>query len=300
MGRTRERTQQGQGFSTFTYVPAPGEPSVTMLRFGATSTGPLPGPHVHDYLALAYFDADGGSLRTSSQTWSLRAGDAFISAPGDVADPRGLRDAHGWAIFFTTDALGSPASAPFLSWRSHPLLFPFIGGGSPGVRRIVVHGPDRAIWSSGFEGMARELDARREGYREAVTARLTLLLVEVARLMSDVVNELRLIDEPLLADVFGTIERRYREHISLRDIAGDVSVSPGHLTTVVRRKTGRTVQGWITERRMVEARRELAGTDRSVEEVARDVGFQDPAYFIRSFRRVHGATPLAWRKAARA
>ena len=34
-------------------------------------------------------------------------------------------------------------------------------------------------------------------------------------------------------------------------------MSPGHLTTVVRRKTGRTVLEWIAERRMAEARRLL-------------------------------------------
>ena len=118
--------------------------------------------------------------------------------------------------------------------------------------------------------------------------------------MQDVVGELRLSDEPVLADVFACIETRYRERLSLRDVASAVSLTPGHLTTVVRRKTGRTVQDWIAERRMAEARRALAATDRSVDEVARDVGFADTGYFVRSFRRLHGSTPLAWRRAARA
>ena len=39
-------------------------------------------------------------------------------------------------------------------------------------------------------------------------ARLTLLLVGVSRLAADVVGDLRLKDEPLLADVFGFIEAR--------------------------------------------------------------------------------------------
>jgi AraC family transcriptional activator of pobA len=44
-----------------------------------------------------------------------------------------------------------------------------------------------------------------------------------------------------------------------------VSLSLGHLTTVVKRKTGRAVQEWIAERRMAQARRLLIETDLSVE-----------------------------------
>jgi AraC family transcriptional activator of pobA len=96
-----------------------------------------------------------------------------------------------------------------------------------------------------------------------------------------------------------SIEERYREPISLRDVARGVSLSRGHLTTVVRRKTGRTVQEWIAERRMVEARRLLVETNLAVEEVGRRVGYGDPGYFVKSFRRAHSATPLGWRRAGR-
>ena len=81
-----------------------------------------------------------------------------------------------------------------------------------------------------------------------------LLLVGISRLAAEVVGDLRLNDEPLLAEVFGCIEDRYQDPVSLKDVARAVSLTPGHLTTVVRRKTGRTVQEWIAERRLAEAR----------------------------------------------
>ena len=49
-------------------------------------------------------------------------------------------------------------------------------------------------------------------------------------------------------------------------------MSPGRLTTVVRCKTGRTVQEWIVEGHMVDARRLLVETDLAVEEVGQRVG----------------------------
>ena len=127
------------------------------------------------------------------------------------------------------------------------------------------------------------------------SAHLTLLLIDLARLASDVVSDLRHSGEPVLADVFAVIERRHADSLSLRDVAREVGMTPGHLTTIVRRRTGRTVQDWIIDRRMAESRRLLADTDLPIQEVARRVGITDPGYFSRLFRRTHGTTPRSWR-----
>ena len=158
---------------------------------------------------------------------------------------------------------------------------------------------ERPSWSERLSALDLELSQRQSGYQEAALAHLTLLLVGVGRLAVDVVGNLRFNDERLLAKVFGFIEDRYREPISLKDVARAVSLSPGHLTTVVRRKTGRTVQEWIAERRMAEARRLLVQTDLAVEELGQRVGYGDAGYFVRSFRHAHGMTPLGWRRAGR-
>jgi AraC family transcriptional regulator, transcriptional activator of pobA len=144
------------------------------------------------------------------------------------------------------------------------------------------------------------LRQRRDGYSESVMAHLTLLLVSASRLAADVVGDLRLHDEPMLAAVFAYIERHYRQSISLKDVARAVGLTPGHLTTIVGRKTGRTVQHWITERRMTEARRALVETDLTVEAIGARVGYRDPSYFIKIFKRTHALTPLQWRRADRA
>jgi DinB superfamily len=65
---------------------------------------------------------------------------------------------------------------------------------------------------------------------------------------------LRRSGEPLLAEVFAVIDRRHSEPLTLRDVACKIGMSPGHLTTIVRRRTRRAVQEWTVERRMAEAR----------------------------------------------
>jgi AraC-like DNA-binding protein len=259
--------------------------------------------HSHDFLLLGYFERGGGSLRLGDREWTVASGDAYVIAPGEVVgaghDADGLAEAEGWGVYFPPEGLGPQAPDALLGWRAHPLLFPFARGASAGAQRLNVSAAERPSWSERFRTLELELRERRDGYREAVVAHLTLLLVDVARLAADVVGDLMLKDEPLLAEVFRVIEASYQEPISLRDVAIAVNLSPGHLTTVVRQKTGRTVQEWIAERRMAQARRLLVETDLTVAEVGRRAGYADPVYFSRCFRRAHATTALRWRHAGR-
>lgn len=257
-------------------------------------------PHAHDFLVLAYFDRGGGRLSVEGRAWIPRTGDLYVIAPREVVDPGWSGDMAGvaaWTVFFPVDVVDVRAGDG-LSWRAHPLLFPFVGSRAGGVQRLQVPEPERAAWSRRFDELARELGDRREGFAEAARALLTLLLVDLSRLASDVVGHLGGQDEPLLAAVFDVIERRFAEPISLRDVAVAVGLTPGHLTTVVGRRTGRTVQQWITERRMSEARRLLAGTTLPVAAVARRTGYEDSGYFVRRFRAAHGVPPGEWRRSS--
>jgi AraC family transcriptional regulator, transcriptional activator of pobA len=304
MGRAHEQGKRAGEPPVLPYEAAPGEPLVSTMRLdrelGASEE--LPGAHSHDFLVLGYLERDGGSLRLGEKERRLEAGDVYLIAPGVIVDSSGLAEATGWAVFFSPEVFGFPAPSTFLSWRAHPLLFPFVAGVDQpggGARRLVVPLEKRRSWSTRLSVLDSELRERQDGYEEAALAHLTLVLVSVARLAAEVVGDLKLNDEPLLADVFGFIEDRYSESVSLRDVARAVSLTPGYLTTVVRRKTGRTVVEWIAERRLAQARRLLVETDLSVEEVGQGVGYNDPGYFVKSFRRAHGTTPLGWRRAGR-
>ena len=307
MGVTGASGRRGDGLPVRTYEVVPGVPPVRVIRFprrevprgGAVSDH----AHTHDFLGLTYFERGGGSMRLDNREWAVEDGDAYVISPGEVVGGGGgasvFREAEGWSVAFPPEALGLQAPGVFLSWRAHPLLFPFVGGAAGGAQRLKVPPGERDSWSQRFSVLDGELRRRRDGYREAALSHLTLLLVDLSRLAADVVGDLRLGDEPLLAGVFGFIEEHYREGISLKDVARAVGLTPGHLTTVVGRKTGRTVLEWITERRMAEARRLLAETDLPVEEVGRRVGYAGAGYFVRTFRQAHGATPLGWRRAGR-
>ncbi len=279
---------------------APDAPRIGVGRLDRGHAMALSGPHGHQFLALTYFERGGGRQRIGSQEWDVSAGDLFVIAPGETHDASELGDAKGWVVEFSPDAieLGDDATS-FLSWHANPLLYPFVRPSGGEVARFEVPAEDRPKWSQRLRSMDSEVREKDPGYREAVLAYLTLTLVDIARLAQDIVSQLRVQEQPVLAGVFGFIEDHYAEPISLKDVARAANLSSGYLTTLVRRQTGRTVLEWIAERRMAEARRLLVETDESVERIGARVGYDDPAYFARRFRSAHKATPASWRNANR-
>ncbi|WP_280353123.1 helix-turn-helix transcriptional regulator [Nocardia otitidiscaviarum] len=284
------------GVPVYRYRPDPAMPPLSVARF-TRSTHPTPGhAHIHEFPVLLYVIRDGGLLRAAGRRFELRAGDIFVVGLGEVVDATDTRtftDAR--ALFFDPAILGGEGRAPWPAWRGHPLLYPFLHGRPGGLLRLRLPADRQPTWERAIAAIETELSTRPAGYRQAATAHLTLLLVDVARLAADVVGELRRSGETVLAEVFDVIEERFGEPLSLRDVARVVGMTPAYLTTLVRRRTGRTVQDWITERRMSEARRLLSDPDLSVTEVARRVGIADPGYFTRVFRRENGMPPRAWR-----
>lgn len=289
------------------YDRRPGRVPIGAQLFTGEQVSPqaLPGgvPHAHDFLVLVHVAQGSGTLLVDGRAVPLVAGDVCLVAPGQVVGGATTDEpdtARSWVVFFTADAVAGAAASP-LAWRFHPLLAAFTESGAGGPRTLRVPDGDRATWDALLRVLAREAPAHDEppavtAADEAATAALTLLLVSLARLAGPPEGGA---GDPLVAAVLDTIEAGFRDPISTRDVARALGYTTGHLTTVVRERTGRTVLEWLTERRMIEARRLLVETDLPVALVAERTGHRDAAYLVRRFREQHGVTPARWRRGAR-
>lgn len=92
------------------------------------------------------------------------------------------------------------------------------------------------------------------------------------------------------------VDSHLLSHRSVAAHARALAVSPTHLSRVVRAATGQPASRLIEARLMREARRQLAYTSLPVTTIAYTLGFADPAYFSRVFRRVEGLSPRAFRE----
>lgn len=297
--RSRARTGRSDGTPVYRYRQRPGLPPVSVTRFdteAAHSRLPPDHRHAHDFLVLVYVEEGMGSFTVDGVERPLRAGEVHALSPGQVigvAATAELARGRAWSVAFTPDAVPTLTSVSPLAWAHHPLLALFAV--SAGHGRIAE--PDRANWSAWLADLADELaDPDRLGASDAIAALLTRLLVAAARLAPCAPAA----PDPLVERVFAEIEATFREPVSATDFARRLGYTPGHLTTVLRRRTGRPLLEWITERRMTEVRRMLRETDMPLDAVATRTGLRDATYLVRRFRDRYGITPQRWRRAQRA
>ncbi|MGA2392119.1 MAG: helix-turn-helix transcriptional regulator [Candidatus Lustribacter sp.] len=102
-----------------------------------------------------------------------------------------------------------------------------------------------------------------------------------------------------LTGVFGSIWNHVAEPLTLERLATDVGYTANYLNDLTREHTGRPLGSWIADMRMARARAALEHTDLPVAQAGALAGYDDPAYFSRAFRRVHGVPPATWRIAMR-
>ncbi|MBF4516958.1 helix-turn-helix domain-containing protein [Flavobacterium sp. ANB] len=78
--------------------------------------------------------------------------------------------------------------------------------------------------------------------------------------------------------------------------ASALSISAAHLNDTVKSLTGSPVSVHIQEASIMEAKRLLYFTDKNVKEIAYEVGYDEPVYFGKLFKKVTNLTPLEFRK----
>lgn len=101
----------------------------------------------------------------------------------------------------------------------------------------------------------------------------------------------------LFTDAVRIVERDYATDLSLDDIARRVASSRRQLQRAYHEVGDTTFREHLTAVRMERAGELLAGRSLTVREVARRVGYRQPAQFAKAFRRHHGAAPSDFRAA---
>ena len=103
------------------------------------------------------------------------------------------------------------------------------------------------------------------------------------------------------ADFLSTIRRLVTErmdypNLSIRDFCQAVYLSRSQVYRRLKAATGLSATDYILSMRLERARHLLRSDGLTVSQVAYEVGFRDPAYFSRVFKKQYGQPPVKWRK----
>lgn len=97
--------------------------------------------------------------------------------------------------------------------------------------------------------------------------------------------------ETRLNSFTGLIEENYAYQHTVSWYALQLGVTAPHLTSICRKLAGKGPLQLINNRILLEAQRKLLYSGESATEISQSLGFSDPAYFNRFFKRLTGMTP---------
>jgi AraC family transcriptional activator of pobA len=100
----------------------------------------------------------------------------------------------------------------------------------------------------------------------------------------------------LFARFVALVEAHYLEHWAVGRYASRLGLTAERLNRLVRREVGRSALDLVHDRVVREACRRLVYVAVPVSKLAFELGFADPAYFCRFFKRRTGLTPSAYRE----
>ncbi len=92
------------------------------------------------------------------------------------------------------------------------------------------------------------------------------------------------------------IDENYSGDITLDEVSQVVNVSSYYFSKVFKDEMGENFIEYVTRLRIDKAKDLLLNTDKSMKEIAKEVGYSDPNYFSRTFKKYIGKTPTDFSK----
>lgn len=136
-----------------------------------------------------------------------------------------------------------------------------------------------------------EFSQKKVFFREKVSTQFKNILIDLTRQ--------RLLGNPhndVVRQVIQYIDRHMTGHISNTQIGMALNYNPNYLNRLMLRHTGMSLHQYVLQRRLAHAASLLQTTDRPINDIAIELGFNSLSHFSSYFKKETGTTPLVYRK----
>lgn len=250
--------------------------------------------HAHNFVEIAYVAAGEGLHVVGGIEHKTSAGDVFlINYDVPHAFISGKTPLLVYNCIFTpayfNAALGE--SRNFFDVTDHFLLTNLYTNLPTDYIFATARGGENNHVLNIYERMLWEYQSKQIGYRDILRGYVIELLVVICRLKLSVDSG----RTQRMLEILEHINVHYRESVSVEELAASAGYSASHFRRIFKTLTGKTPNLYLQTLRVQEACRLLQDPERSVEQIAREVGYSDMKHFYTVFKRVTGKLPKAFR-----
>ena len=248
--------------------------------------------HWHDELEIIYVKSGFLTVNISGENYIGKPGDAFVVSPGNL---HFMGSQNGTVDYFTF-----LFPLKYIAFRSDDMLDdkliePLNSGHlmiSPEIKDTV---KEQCEQLAGV--YAAEIDKSESKITNQIRKKIILLqFIHELWKKGFIVENDTTGRNTVEKEMVSYIQQNYTGKILLREFGEQFHLSEKYISRYFKEHFHITLSRYVTYLRLEHAKQMLQETDISVTEVAMQSGYQNISYFIRSFKKTYGVSPLKYRK----
>jgi AraC family transcriptional regulator, transcriptional activator of pobA len=240
------------------------------------------------YYSLIWVREGEGQVRADFTEYDFKAENLFAFAPYQPF-MFSSKQMKGVAVYFHPD---------FFCIHKHKSDAPCLFNNIYQRPHTVIDGPTSASLEVLLKTMQAELTQPVIDQHEVLVSYLKVFLITVSRQkMAQSDSAAPSNNEPVIIQALtDTIERDFRKKHSASDYADTLNMSTKALAKITKGHFNRTITDMISARIIIEAKRELYMSRKSIKEIAYSLGYDDEYYFSRFFKSNVALSPQLYRE----
>ncbi|GAB3901125.1 helix-turn-helix domain-containing protein [Larkinella knui] len=243
-------------------------------------------PHSHSFYLVMWIKDGSGTHTIDAKTYSIAPNQLYFLSPGKVHSWQASADSKGYNLYFDSNFCRGRVSRrlyhyPFFQSTKHE---PFL-----------VITDQQSLFSGIFDFIYEEYTGNQSNRYEVILSACHIVLELADRLY----NQQWTNEDTYLYDRVRQYEQLIEDQfLTVREVsayAAQMHLTPHYLNQLCKKILGKTASQLFQERILLEASYLLRNTTLSIKEIGFRLGFQDPSYFVRFFRKNSGETPANFR-----
>lgn len=265
-----------------------------MPDFFATDTMDNNKPHVHTFYEIIWFKEEGGIHTVDFQDYEIKKDMLIFLAPGQVHHFNGTKRNKGLTIKLCADFLteGCNEEDTFINFD----IF-----NSFNDKPYCTIEPEIAKELNKYieEIESEKSHVREFGHSALMRALIKIILIYIHRhgINKDYESQKKTkASHRLFMKFRGLLEENYTHIHTVKEYADMLNVSSKTLSNSVLECSGQTPLEFINNRIIIESKRLLRFSDLMIKEIGYNMGYDDPSYFVKFFKRATGYLPFDFRE----
>ena len=247
-------------------------------------------PHSHSYYQIIWFFEDGGTHSVDFESYEIKKNMIFFIAKDRIHAFDDNLEVNGCLIHFNESFFMHTDVDVFLKYHI------FNSQENP---QYIIDEETAETARLHSKLILRELSNRTQfGYEDSIRFSLKALLINLERVHRKEEHRQLTFNshyELQFAKYKELVEENYQKGLSVAEYAQTLHISSKTLNTITKEITGKSASQIISNRIILQTKRLLKFTSLQIGEIAFKVGFEDPSYFVKYFKRHVGNSPNNYR-----